>query len=743
MPTSEVESLYEEDRVDNYPTSDVETVETEKGDAFTRDIIASLDDKTDEIYSLRRSFVSMCSGIRSYLRKDEEGRTVSLVKALEKVEDGATLDSIFDFRGIDGERRDDVLVRANIALDKRRKLITLGGNFAGQNFKNKEEDKIGPYYRYRLGIFDEDKEVITGLEDQIEILEQKKAFVKSQAQQRTLPQETVVARTKMYDNEIKSASEKIKNLTNTPEGFLYVYGKRLKVIKECLDNHGRIVETPYVKSKMRTVIDSLKTQPVFIHGELGSGKTEIAKHIARKMILEQWEKDNPMPKDGKDLSIWEINRTRKAQEDLIVISGHKGIEPDVMTGARTIERIDPLTPEEQIEMIEQKWQEYVKENNSLATDKDTFVRVYLEAFKSPVEVNVKLGPLMKAIEEGKPVIIDEMNAIPHTVLIMLNDLITKRVGETVTLPIPGAKPVQIKEGFAVIATGNYKPEDGRVYVGRQAIDAAFLSRFSLVSYDYLPNNTSIEPEGLSAEESRVWRQENELMGMLITKMLDKDLSLAAPENAFKQIEKLSFVARNIQNVFSGKTIGDEWYGKGPSGAKVSPENLLEENVLSIRHLLPIVDQWRSEGFSKSLDYYLFTNYVARSGARPAEKRYLYGILQTMGDFFNEEDGWPSRDDSNALASMDESILKFITEKPLRTHNVVSYSVFDVIEKLYGKRPERDAGRVPTSIFKAPTDKPTEIPEELKQAREKTALLEALNRMGAETVSNRLRKKPKQ
>ena len=723
MPPSEYREFLEE----NLPTENSQE-QTNKDQEhtephITKDIIDSLDDKTDRIFHLRSSIASLYPAISEYLPRDEKGEKIYLDRILDKIDAGADLDSVVDLSKINAPTETKKLfykakatVIFNLALEKQRELKALGGDFIGQDFKNQEQESIGKYYKYRFGEFVDIGTKINPLQDDIRTAEDCKIEISNEASEGT-EQEVVIEMIRIENEKIKKATKQIRKLTNTPEGFIYTHGKTLKYMKECLDNHGRIIETPYIKSKMKTIEDSLKkSKPVFIHGELGSGKTELAKHVARKMMIKQWEKENPMPENQDDLKIWEIKRIQKTQEDPIVISGHKTIESEVMTGAITIKRGKLLIPEERLRIIEQKWQELKDKGLALEEDKNIFIQAYLDFLESPLEVKVELGPLMKAMKEGKPVIIDEMNAIPHPTLIILNDLLTRRTGEMVTPQVPGAEPVQIKEGFAVIATGNYKPEDGKMYAGRQAVDSALLSRYNLVSYDYLPNNKQIEPEGLSKEESREWRQQNELMAILITKMVDKNLSLTGPENVFRQVEKLSFVARNIQNVFSGKNIGEAWYGKGSSGSKISPESLLKENVLSIRHLIPIIEQWKWEGYSKPLDYYLFTKYISRSGARPQEKAYLYGVLQTMGDFFNVDDGWPEADDLNALAEMDESTLSPRLNEAVETSQIKTYSAFEVLEKIFGERPDRDTKTIPTGIFQAPIEKEAELGDIIERKR---------------------------
>lgn len=687
----------------------------------TDGIIRGLDDTTDQIFTLRSSLASIYPEIAPYLPRDAQGNRIYLDGIVEMVNQGKDLDSIIQWSRLNGsaeteseEQKDDIRATFSVAIEKQRALNSLGGAFVGDHGRNDEEQDIAKYYRYRLGEFVGSMGKIAKLETKMDEVEEKKKLAARRAV-KAPSQEINIHKQKNYNREQREISALIKEIRDTPEGYLYIYGRRLNNMKNCLDNGGRIVETPYVQSKINGIIRELENgRPVFIHGELGSGKTELAKHIARKMIIENWEEQNPKPTDPDEAAQWEVEKNRMLQVDPYVISGHRGLEPEVLTGARTIERVEAPLPEEQIAIINERWKAWKEAHpNSNDSDKKIFEEAYIESFRSPVEVHTQLGPFMKAMEEGRPVIIDEMNAIPHTVLIMLNDMLTRKVGETITPPIVGSSPITIKKGFCVMATGNYKPEDGLMYVGRQALDAAFISRYKLEDYDYLPNNISLEPEDLSDEDTREWRQRNELMGMLVAKMMNKNLSVTAPEDAFRQLEKLAFIARNIQDIFSGKEVGQAWEGKGQTGSSVSPKELLKENVLSIRHLIPLIDRWKNEGYSRPLDYYLFSEYVARSGARPEEKIYLYGILQTMGDFFHTSEGWPSYEDRRGVLELNERTFE---ERLLNIPKIRTYGAIEVIERLFGVRPKRVPGSVPKSVFEIPAQKDISAADRLERKR---------------------------
>jgi MoxR-like ATPase len=480
-------------------------------------------------------------------------------------------------------------------------------------------------------------------------------------------------------------SKRKKMVENNPEAFVYYYGMQLKQMREGLGN-GEIIETPYVKSKIERITESVAIgRPVFVHGELGSGKTELAKHISRKYLskdhLSDWEQKNPKPKDKAKLVEW--MSMRETETEPLLISGSRDMTSEQIIGARSIKKGETLSPEDQIKLIDNRWQDYIKSSGNKVDNPETkqmFFDSYKEALKSPVLVEVTLGPLMKAMQEGRPLIIDEMNAIPHHLLIMMNDLLTRKPGDMITPLVPGAESFRIKKGFCVLATGNYKPEDGVFYVGRQPVDAAFLSRFDLVKYDYLPNNLINEPEGLNPEEQRNFRAENELTQMLIVRLLNKDLSGDLPEWVFKQVGNLARVARMVQDVFSG--VKDQDIPLADDGANQLPaSDVLKENVLSIRHLLPILDKWKANGFTKELDVYIYDEYINRSGARPKEKLYLYKLMKTVGGFFDDGVGWPE-------LGKTQEILNFKTDglvnfKP----EVRSFNQVEVIQNLFGEKPE--------------------------------------------------------
>ncbi|MBU1132514.1 hypothetical protein KKC32_04715, partial [Patescibacteria group bacterium] len=426
--------------------------------------------------------------------------------------------------------------------------------------------------------------------------------------------------------------EYLKYLGGNPEAYISVCYEKVCNMKETFDANGRIVETPYVQEMMAHISAMLEEQPVFIHGELGSGKTELAKHLVRTKLsnpyLARWEhgdssiglKEHPRPADEKELKKWEKERSSAAEPFLI--SGHKEIDVEQFVGAIKIERVMRMSPEDQVAYKKERAVEYKeKYPNATQSDFDKLEKAIDSFFDSPVETKPYLGLFYRAMKDGRPLIIDEMNAIPHRVLIMLNDLLTKRPGDRVKPMVDDMPEFVVKEGFCVICTGNWKPEAGGLYVERQKVDAAFLSRLGLVHFDYLPQAkdfASMTESGTESEDElsalREARMGNELYSMLMVRLLGKDGNLALPENSEYKIFKLASVARALQDIFSGSMNSAEKRAWGPTftGVDTDPADLLKENVLSLRHLIPIIERWKKDGFRRNLDDYVFLEYVSKS-----------------------------------------------------------------------------------------------------------------------------------
>jgi MoxR-like ATPase len=84
------------------------------------------------------------------------------------------------------------------------------------------------------------------------------------------------------------------------------------------------------------------------------------------------------------------------------------------------------------------------------------------------------GPAVRAMEEGRPLILDEINAMPADFLKRLNKIVQLRPGDTFEVQEDSGRKVTIKPGFCIIATAN---EKSKRYKGIEDLSVEFQNRF--------------------------------------------------------------------------------------------------------------------------------------------------------------------------------------------------------------------------------------------------------------------------
>ncbi len=499
---------------------------------------------------------------------------------------------------------------------------------------------------------------------------------------------------------IRAESRREQLIASSPEAYYGLHLKQLKKYKDNLEN-GRIVETPYVTEHIQDIVSHMRAnRPVMIYGHLGSGKTELALHVARNYILNnrpdideivqkelgEWLKKNP------DATFAEIKKEFKeidaSHRTALVISGSKNMSITEFYGHQILSVKEVKTDESDAFAleVEGKYKKWVLENSdnlekmnekereqekNLAHDR--LLQTYLTQFKGGTISDFFLGPIYRAMAEGRPIIIDEVNAIPHEVLISLNHILTRRVGDEINVQQNSGTAITIKEGYGVIMTGNLNQGDER-YVDRQDMDPALLSRLYKIEFDYLPQKT----EGTLEQEVG---EGNELFQLLIAKVMDKNGNIEVPDETLDKLWNLAKAARVIQNVFSGKDTSEAHYFK--NGGLRAVQYVLKESVLSIRGLDKIITQWQKEGYRYELDYYLWKEFVSQS-TNPTDKAYLYQLLKDQFGFFTG-DGWeqkPNYGNGGVINSFNIKAPKNGSSSPL------FYGPRMLIDTVYGAGPVR-------------------------------------------------------
>jgi hypothetical protein len=496
----------------------------------------------------------------------------------------------------------------------------------------------------------------------------------------------------------------------TPEAYT---GINLLEAKKQIEKarQGRMIETNYVKGVKKEVIEEMKNgEPVFIHGHLGGGKSDFAADVCIDRMVElcvqrqidEWQETNK--KASKKEIIKKYHKIRKEFEERIKEKDKKTLEkvlPFIVSGSKDFSLQDLYT-EKMLKVVKLNGETIVDHNNNIKKEiAENFKKHQKEWSKLSIEERAKKEAdearrieklyimkkgggygtevekiekeLLRAIKEGKPIIIDEVNAIPPTLLISMNDILVRKPGELAY--IPGVGPKEIKEGFSVIMTGNLTSSLTE-YFGTEEINPAFLSRLQVREYNYLPQNKA----GSFYEQENP--EKNELFQAILIFLADKKGSLSLPEGSLDKLFKLSQLAKITQDVFSGK-----WEESDMANTKSGDESMeprLTKSILSIRNVINVLKKW-NKGEKMDLDMALWKSFISNA-IDPQDQNYILNKAKECG-FFMEKDGWKIDigDDSRALTTLDDIRTR---EYKYTIPKNYTYSPRDFVEILYGKAPER-------------------------------------------------------
>lgn len=367
---------------------------------------------------------------------------------------------------------------------------------------------------------------------------------------------------------------------------------------------GRLVRTPYVDETIDSVLGALSRQEVpFVYGDTGSGKTELS-----RVAAQEFSGQPPLVircYDGMDSS---------------ELFGYLGLSSK---GAAELSTI----PDE-IENAIASWES--SHQSASEDEKNAAIKQITEASLRRQSVTVSqyvLGAIYRAAAEGRVVLIDEVNFMPPQLFAKLNDIFTKRVGESIEVQEDGARPIKILPGYGVLLTGNLNQSGSKKYKNRKDLDPAQLDRLTLIHHDYLPQATT---GSLSQVEKP---KDKELYTIVLANLLDGGGNLYAPERSIERIWALAQYAKVTQLAFANRIGKDSSYSFKSGGVAVQVET---DVLVSPRVLHRIIEEWRADGFGYELDHYVYKHLIARA-QKAEDKAYLYQIGQ-MFAFFRST-GW--------------------------------------------------------------------------------------------------------
>lgn len=448
----------------------------------------------------------------------------------------------------------------------------------------------------------------------------------------------------------KKAIEKDLEIFQGEDDSVGPFLDRVATLGEYSDSFQKdhIVEFPSVKEVVNLGLEALRNRlPFTLAGHLGSGKTEVARHIAKLYMIEKG-----MIREGESFE-----------------SAYERLQPEFFSGSEESSVYDLIGKLKIKRGSEKEWsskntvelvQKYTEDMRlqGVALDTDRVLERVLSSVVQggDVETVFNYGPLGRALRDGRPIIIDEINMIPPQVLGRINDIAIKSVGKPIILQENGDETFHIDPGFAVLSTFNV----GRQYRGTQEWNVAQANRWTGPKVDY----PTME----------------ETYDLILTALLRKD-RLRFPPNfpaeEFPKLAKLAVAVREIQELFSGQTEGQRFMAL-KQGMRAE-KSQLEKTVVSTRDLMrKIILPWRESNFTKSLDEIIADNILATAGTHSEDdQKFLTELLIRTAGLFQ---GWTAED--------------------FRKHHIESVSD-DEIETLHGEinKPEYKEADPHQEIFK--------------------------------------------
>ncbi len=444
----------------------------------------------------------------------------------------------------------------------------------------------------------------------------------------------------------KQENELETMLDSNPELWYVHHLLILRKYKRALQR-AELVKTPYVQHVMDQVLKNIyEAQPVYLTGHTGGGKTELAKQAAEESYC--------------NIHGLKYGEEGKEKGDMYyLISGDENVTRMDLFGRYVLD--SSATESDSSEKVtaeaKARFQDWLKENEHTFSDSEEFAKasdrewdiimaeVNANLQKGGVSTKFEYGPVYKAMEEGKVLIIDEANAIPHETLISLNHILSSvRMGSdreksVITLRHNGGKEVHVRKGFNVIFTGNLKTDSSQaVYVGVKDISPALRNRMKEITYDYLPQHTKgslvLNNEEEERTENNKWKNSNELFHLFLAKVMDRKGNIHLSDESMDKLWELAKASRALQDNFSGKKTDIELNDEEFQGSFQ-----LEKYVPSVRNLINILDAWQKDAYRKPLDYHLeeYVNSIPDDSEK--DRNFIRGVFHDLYNFFREDTGF--------------------------------------------------------------------------------------------------------
>jgi len=396
--------------------------------------------------------------------------------------------------------------------------------------------------------------------------------------------------------------------------------------------------------RLKKILEEIeKWKMVFLSGDTWSGKTELTilianLYIEQKNKLDSWSRKWPIivwwqkETDVSDFTLEKIITSRNwlsnQKDDVVAWDQEFDIQKKLLDQIIKVDEMRKSMHDnfDNMDMPEDKKQEF---KNSIDTMDFTKYNIFTE---------YHLKWLFKAMYDGVPLIIDEMNAIRPEILIWLNHYLTRKVWQKIQLP-NGLWAFEIKDWFCIMCSGNDKDANSKkeMYQSRYAIDESLINRMTILDKWYMKQWNNLHSNDnslwLSETESTIdYLNENEIYGVMLMLFFDSKpekkswdiqmlrltkknkaaFDLAKEEYIWKNdnekkelfftdLKKFSHFTKLIQNAYEQKS------SVSVDGKDLG--NYIKRRVISMRQIRAILTEYQKD--TKSLFYHIYNNYMSQ------------------------------------------------------------------------------------------------------------------------------------
>lgn len=373
-------------------------------------------------------------------------------------------------------------------------------------------------------------------------------------------------RIEMIGQHQASARER-QNSALTSEEVVKEVAKR-QALKDARDLRKGLLLTEQMQDSIDYVLPSLMAgKPVLLVGETGGAKTALAEFISKEYMGEEPE----LISGHAEVNSYQlVGKMSLATEGGELSSDAINTVMDQLVAAGG-EDFDELTPESRTQL--------------------RITAMWLLANKATVSEFMP-GPMLRAMEEGKPIILDEINAMPADFLKRLNKVLQLRPGDTYTPQEDSGRSVKIKPGFCIIATAN---EKSKRYKGVDDLSVELLNRFgaNVVRIGY-PDATV--PDGQPPKDN---------LRLALAFLRDRNGELD-PDIDLTEIGKFVRAAHVTQKLFTGSDVPDyvdpDTVRDGLKDAVIAPRTMIDIlSKVKEGHEMPAILAHFVSGFKNQSD----------------------------------------------------------------------------------------------------------------------------------------------